>query len=336
MALPKVPAADSRKFVTGYDPELSAASLPDTGHQAGRNAYNLTLSDPDTGVGNPLAFPDPRPSPAVVAREAKAAAELESQRLAHQRREAERAEKERLAAEKKSEAEARRLAKAAEQEAKALQKEARIQAKSQSNNQSKNQSQAKSKSQSKEQEAKMKDANSISKFGHSTPPDPSAPHPSANATGYEGSYTQEAAYEVANAIKNGKLPVDDAQYLLKLLQRHYGEPDKPVKQQTPYGVGFDLMSEIEEQLEIVRAMKNQVFTFSGSVKPGVEFKDAKAVMDSNHKMIGTLMTHMKELVNMRALQEIEEATHKAIETLPAQFADMFYQELAKRLKGRGK
>ena len=57
---------------------------------------------------------------------------------------------------------------------------------------------------------------------------------------------------------------------------------------------------------------------------------------TEYLMIGTLMTHMKELVNMRALQEIEEATHKAIETLPSQFAEMFYQELAKRLKGRGK
>ena len=318
MPLPKVPSADSRKFVTEYDPELTAASLPDSGHQAGRNAYNLSLSDPGTGVGNPLAFPDPRPSPAVVAREAKAAAELERQRLDNQRRIAAEAEKKRLDEERKAAADAHRLAvaqaKVKEQEAKARQLEAKAQAKA--------------------QESKMKEASNIAKYGHSMP-DGSIKN-SANSTGYEGSYTQEAAYEVANAIKNGKLPVDDAQYLLKLLQRHYGEPDKPVNPQTPYGVGFDLMSEIEEQLEIVRAMKNQVFTFSGSVKPGVEFRDAKAVMDSNHKMIGTLMTHMKELVNMRALQEIEEATHKAIETLPPQFAEMFYQELAKRLKGRGK
>lgn len=317
MALPKVPSADSRKFVTEYDPELTAASLPDSGHHAGRNAYHLSLSDPDTGVGNPLAFPDPRPSPAVMAREAKAAAERQRQRLEDHRRKAVEAEKKRLAEEKREAADAHRLAvaqaKAKEQEAKARQQEARAQVKA--------------------QESKMKEASNIAKYGHSLPDGSSH---SANSTGYEGSYTQEAAYEVANAVKNGKLPVDDAQYLLKLLQRHYGEPDKPINQQTPYGVGFDLMSEIEEQLEIVRAMKNQVFTFSGSVKPGVEFRDAKAVMDSNHKMIGTLMTHMKELVNMRALQEIEEATHKAIETLPPEFAEMFYQELAKRLKGRGK
>ena len=313
MALPKVQNAEKRDFNKAFDPSEAQYGYGGSGaHSKTQIVQPDQFSDPNTGVGNPLQFPEPRPSPAAIAKkraeehERRLVEEEAARRLEHERQRRE--EKERAKREKEERAREReeaRLQRAKEAE----ERQARLESK-----------------------RKMQEVKDAVLHGHST----GGVNDSHNTSGYEGSFTQEAAYEVANATKNGKLPVDDAQYLLKLLQRHYGEADRPVNQVTPYGVGFDLMSEIEEQLEIVRAMKNQVFTFSGSVKPGVEFKDAKAVMDSNHKMIGTLMTHMKELVNMRALQEIEEATHKAIETLPAEYAEKFHNELEKRLKGRGK
>lgn len=308
MALPKIQSAEKRNFDKAFDPYEAQYGYGGDSHS---KAQPYLISDPRTGVGNPLQFPDPRPSPAAIA---KKRAEEHERRLIEEEA-ARRLEYERQRREEKERAKREKEERARERE------EARLQ----------RAKEAEEKQAKLESQRKMQEVKDVALHGHST-----GGSDSHNTSGYEGSFTQEAAYEVANATKNGKLPIDDAQYLLKLLQRHYGESNLPANQGTPYGVGFDLMSEIEEQLEIVRAMKNQVFTFSGSVKPGIDFKDAKAVMDSNHKMIGTLMTHMKELVNMRALQEIEEATHKAIETLPAEYAEKFHSELEKRLKGRGK
>lgn len=99
-----------------------------------------------------------------------------------------------------------------------------------------------------------------------------------------------------------------------------------------YGVRFDLLKEINQQMNIIRGLRTQVFTATGQMRAEFEFKDAKYVLSANDGMLKTLMQKHKELVNMERFQKIETAVHSAMDKLDDKSRDIFTKELTRLLK----
>lgn len=130
----------------------------------------------------------------------------------------------------------------------------------------------------------------------------------------------QAVSEVILGLQNDMIPKTHVQQLAMNL---------PIidKDEQEFGVTFSLLAEINQQMTIIKGLRNQVFTPAGQIRPEFEFKDAKYVLQANDQMLKTLMQKHKELVNTERFQKIEAAVHTAIDKLlPAQ-RDLFVKEL---------
>jgi hypothetical protein len=99
------------------------------------------------------------------------------------------------------------------------------------------------------------------------------------------------------------------------------------KDDQEFGVTFSLLAEINQQMTIIKGLRNQVFTPAGQIRPDFDFKDAKYVLQANDQMLKTLMQKHKELVNTERFQKIEAAVHTAIDKLMPTQRDLFVSEL---------
>ncbi len=143
---------------------------------------------------------------------------------------------------------------------------------------------------------------------------------------FEETSLGNAVSEVINGLQENLIP----KHLLEELQAAIPFPmDDPTDE---YGVRFNMLREINQQMNIIKGLRSEVFTPAGRLKPGMEFKDAKYVLQANDGMLKTMMQQHEKLVNMERFQKIETAVHQALDRLPQEQREVFLQELARILE----
>lgn len=130
----------------------------------------------------------------------------------------------------------------------------------------------------------------------------------------------QAVTEVILGLQNNMVPKAHVQQLAMNLP-------PTTQDDQEFGVTFSLIAEINQQMTIIKGLRNQVFTPTGQIRSDFDFKDAKYVLQANDQMLKTLMQKHKELVNTERFQKIEAAVHTAIDKLMPAQRDLFVQEL---------
>lgn len=143
-----------------------------------------------------------------------------------------------------------------------------------------------------------------------------------HAEGYRGKAT--AVEVVVEALISQQLRREE----ITLLQMHIPSIDEDTG---AYGASFDMLKEINQQMLIVRGLRNEVFTAGGRIRTGYEFKDANTVLKACDGMIKTMMVQHEKLVNVSRFQKIETAVHAAIDKLDPESRSMFIQEMNTQL-----
>lgn len=134
-----------------------------------------------------------------------------------------------------------------------------------------------------------------------------------------------AVSEVLIGLQENLLPQEHLQMLQAAIP--YVDPEDG-----EYGVRFNMLREINQQMGIIKGLRNEVFTPTGKLKPGKEFKDAKYVLQANDGMLKTMMSQHEKLVNMERFQKIETAVHQALDQLPQEYREVFVEELKRILE----
>ena len=98
-----------------------------------------------------------------------------------------------------------------------------------------------------------------------------------------------------------------------------------------YGADFDMKEIIQEQLQLVRAMRNSVLTEEGHRLPGVTARDLKEVVSASTTLTTTLMKSHEKIMNYDRQRAIEEATVAAIRKLPEEAQGAFFTVLEEKL-----
>lgn len=138
----------------------------------------------------------------------------------------------------------------------------------------------------------------------------------------------KAVSEVLVGLEENLLPKEHLLALQAMMP--YSDPEDQ-----EYGVRFNMLREINQQMNLIRGLRNEVFTPTGKLRVGMEFKDAKYVMSANDGMLKTMMAQHEKLVNMERFQKIETAVHQALDRLPQEHREVFLQELTRLLGGTG-
>jgi hypothetical protein len=134
----------------------------------------------------------------------------------------------------------------------------------------------------------------------------------------------QAVSEVLIGLEENLLPPQHLQMLQAAIP--YVDPGDG-----EYGVRFNMLREINQQMNIIKGLRSEVFTPTGKLKPGIEFKDAKYVLQANDGMLKTMMAQHEKLVNMERFQKIETAVHQALDRLPQESRELFLEELTRIL-----
>jgi len=130
----------------------------------------------------------------------------------------------------------------------------------------------------------------------------------------------QAVTEVILGLQNNMIP----EAYVRELAMHLPKLDKDDQE---FGVTFNLINEINQQMTLIKGLRSQVFTATGVIREGYEFKDAKYVLQANDQMLKTLMQKHKELVNVERFQKIEAAVHAALDKLEPEQQEIFVSEL---------
>lgn len=145
---------------------------------------------------------------------------------------------------------------------------------------------------------------------------------------YNDSSLSNAVSEVILGLQNGDVPPDQLNLLRSSIPPLTPEEEK---EGAGYSAQFDLAREITSQLQICKALKSEVFHVNGSLRSGYELKDAKYVLSTVDRMIGTLMRQHEKLVNFARVQKIEQAVTDAISELPDEAKETFIRLLEEKL-----
>lgn len=135
----------------------------------------------------------------------------------------------------------------------------------------------------------------------------------------------KAVSEVILGLDEGLIPKEQLQALQAALPL-------VTEDDLEYGAKFNMLQEINQQMNIIKGLRKEVFTASGRLKTGVDLKDAKYVLQANDGMLKTMMAQHEKLVNMERFQKIETAVHKALDKLPAAEREVFLEELTRILE----
>ncbi len=98
-----------------------------------------------------------------------------------------------------------------------------------------------------------------------------------------------------------------------------------------YDETFDMKREIGIQMNMIKGLRHSVFKPNGRLEPGVEFKDAKYVLESSNKMISVLMNHQKQLINVERMQAVEASVIDVLDTMPPEHKSLFLEKLKEKL-----
>lgn len=147
-----------------------------------------------------------------------------------------------------------------------------------------------------------------------------------------------AVTHVVEAITNRLLSAKQLTDLSTALKTSYpgffelqeGELDDP-----EYGADFDLTSEINQQIRLVRAMRSKVLGENGHLKNEIPVREARETITSSNAMIQQLMKHHKDVMNMERMRAVETATIEAVKTLPDEQQAEFFGRLESLLAEAG-
>lgn len=98
-----------------------------------------------------------------------------------------------------------------------------------------------------------------------------------------------------------------------------------------YGADFDLASEVNEQIKVVRALRKKVLDENGDIAEGYGARDAKELVASANTLLGNLMKFHDKIINQNRMRLIEQATVEAVKTLPDEQQEVFFSKLQEGL-----
>lgn len=98
-----------------------------------------------------------------------------------------------------------------------------------------------------------------------------------------------------------------------------------------YGADFDIASEINDQIRVVRALRSTIVDEDGSLKDGIAPREAKEMISAGSTMLASLMKFHEKVINQDRMRAVETATIDTIKTLPEQQQDDFFAALESAL-----
>ncbi len=121
------------------------------------------------------------------------------------------------------------------------------------------------------------------------------------------------------------LTKDQISDLLTILREHG-------TQQVTLDASFDIRQEIEQQIMLVRAMRQNVLTEGGRIKTDIPAREVKEVVSSSNTMIASLMKYMEQIVSMGRLMQVEKAVISTLEDIDPAIKEQFLKKLAENLE----
>lgn len=98
-----------------------------------------------------------------------------------------------------------------------------------------------------------------------------------------------------------------------------------------YGADFDLAKEMNEQIRVVRALRNMLTDEDGNIVKGTSPREAKELISTSGTMLQNLMKFHDKIMNTDRMRMIEQATIAAVKTMPVDQQEIFYSHLEKSL-----
>lgn len=132
---------------------------------------------------------------------------------------------------------------------------------------------------------------------------------------------------VNTILDHPELLTEDQLVNLHAILQHY------LPEKVRYGADFDFGAEITAQITAVRAMRLKVMTPQGTLQEGITVREAKEVVGSCTTLLTTLMKHHPTIQNFERQRALEQATVRAIKTLPEDHQKLFYEEFERALGG---
>ena len=99
-----------------------------------------------------------------------------------------------------------------------------------------------------------------------------------------------------------------------------------------YGAGFDLASEVEQQILAVRAARDHVMTRDGRLKSGFSSRDAKDLVTAGSTLLQSLMKHHAEIMNIERMRALEQAVIETLKKADPEIAKSVISKLEERLQ----
>jgi hypothetical protein len=110
---------------------------------------------------------------------------------------------------------------------------------------------------------------------------------------------------------------------LQRLQIAFPAPNDPTPPPvTRFGSEFDLLEEIQTQINAVQILRDRVIQ-DGELAEGVSVRDAKEALSAATSLITTLNKVYQEIVNANRLRQVELATVEVIKEFPEVHAHFF-------------
>lgn len=130
----------------------------------------------------------------------------------------------------------------------------------------------------------------------------------------------------AVAANAESLTLDQVSLLFQALQPHMDDS-------VVYGAEFDLSSEVQAQIKMVRAMRRSVITDAGIALPGISARELKEVVSASTTLLTTLTKSHDKIMGYERMRALEAATVAAVEGLSEASQRAFFTTLEEKLEG---
>lgn len=132
--------------------------------------------------------------------------------------------------------------------------------------------------------------------------------------------------EVETILNNPSLLSEEqVQNLQLILREHFGEADV-------YGADFSMVSEIDDQIRTVRALREHVIQPNGRLREGMNARDAKEVISASTTLLGTLMKSHDKILGFERQRAMESAVVAVLKGLDPDIKAQFFSELERRME----
>lgn len=105
----------------------------------------------------------------------------------------------------------------------------------------------------------------------------------------------------------------------------------PPRTENTYGADFSLLQEMEELLNMARALRQHVMT-GNQVAEGIGTREVKEAVSASNTLLSTLIKVHEQVLSFERQRAIEQATIKAIGTLPEESRAQFFSTLEELLE----